>query len=153
MLFKNLGFTAYNEGWGLYAEQLGDELGMYDDYPPGKIGYLQSFLYRAARIVLDTGIHGKGWSREQAVAYMLDTVGMPRGAAENEIDRYVVWPGQACGYKIGHTEIDRLRSRAKTMLGPKFDLKGFHDVVLLGGAVPLTILEQVIDQWAASRRG
>jgi uncharacterized protein (DUF885 family) len=153
MLFKNIGFTAYGEGWGLYAEQLGDELGMYDDYPPGKIGYLQSFLYRAARIVLDTGIHAKGWSREQAVAYMLQTVGMPRGAAENEIDRYVVWPGQACGYKIGHTEIDRLRSRAKTILGPKFDLKGFHDVVLLGGAVPLTILEQVVDQWAASIRG
>ena len=132
MLFKNLGFTAYNEGWGLYAEQLGDELGMYDDYPAGKIGYLQSFLYRAARIVLDTGIHAKGWSREQAVTYMLETVGLPRGAAENEIDR--------------------LRSRAKTILGSRFDLKGFHDVVLLGGAVPLTVLEQVVDQWAAARR-
>jgi uncharacterized protein (DUF885 family) len=153
MLFKNMGFTAYGEGWGLYAEQLGDELGMYDDNPAGKIGYLQSFLYRAARIVLDTGIHAQGWSRETAVAYMLETVGLPQGAAENEIDRYVVWPGQACGYKIGHTEIDRLRSKAKTALGPRFDLKGFHDVVLLGGAVPLTILEQVVDAWTDSRRG
>lgn len=153
MLFKNMGFTAYGEGWGLYAEQLGDELGMYDDNPAGKIGYLQSFLYRAARIVLDTGIHAQGWSREKAVAYMLETVGLPQGAAENEIDRYVVWPGQACGYKIGHTEIDRLRSKAKTALGGRFDLKGFHDVVLLGGAVPLTILEQVVDAWTDSRRG
>ena len=152
MLFKNIGFTAYGEGWGLYAEQLGDELGMYDAYPAGRIGWLQSFLYRAARIVLDTGIHGKGWSREQAIAYMRDTVGLPMGAAENEIDRYVVWPGQACGYKIGHTEIDRLRTRAKSALGPKFDIKGFHDAVLLGGSLPLAVLERVVDQWTVSHR-
>ncbi len=153
MLFKNIGFTAYGEGWGLYAEQLGDELGMYDAYPAGKIGYLQSFLYRAARIVLDTGMHAQGWSREKAVAYMLDTVGLPKGAAENEIDRYVVWPGQACGYKVGHTEIDRLRTKARAALGPKFDLKGFHDVVLLGGSMPLAVLEQVVDEWTTSRQG
>jgi len=152
MLFKNIGFTAYGEGWGLYAEQLGDELGMYDAYPAGRIGWLQSFLYRAARIVLDTGIHGKGWGREQAIAYMRDTVGLPLGAAENEIDRYVVWPGQACGYKIGHTEIDRLRSKAKAALGPKFDIKGFHDAVLLGGSLPLAVLERVVDQWTVSQR-
>jgi len=152
MLFKNIGFTAYSEGWGLYAEQLGDELGMYEAYPAGRIGWLQSFLYRAARIVLDTGIHAKGWSREQAIAYMRETVGLPKGAAENEIDRYVVWPGQACGYKIGHTEIDRMRTKAKTALGAKFDIKGFHDAVLLGGGLPLAVLEQVVDDWARSRR-
>ena len=152
MLFKNIGFTAFGEGWGLYAEQLGDELGMYDAYPAGRIGWLQSFLYRAARIVLDTGIHGKGWSREQAIAYMRDTVGLPLGAAENEIDRYVVWPGQACGYKIGHTEIDRLRSKARAALGPKFDIKSFHDAVLLGGSMPLAVLERVVDEWVISRR-
>lgn len=153
LLLKTMGFTAYGEGWGLYAEQLGDELGMYDAYPAGKIGYLQSFLYRAARIVLDTGIHSQGWSREKAVAYMIETVGLPVGAAENEIDRYVVWPGQACGYKIGHTEFDRLRTKARTALGAKFDLKAFHDVVMLGGAMPLAVLERVVDDWTRRSLG
>ena len=125
---------------------------MYDAYPAGRIGWLQSFLYRAARIVLDTGIHGKGWSREQAITYMRETVGLPLGAAENEIDRYVVWPGQACGYKIGHTEIDRLRSKSRAALGPKFDIKGFHDAVLLGGSLPLAVLERVVNQWTVSQR-
>jgi uncharacterized protein (DUF885 family) len=152
LLFKSIGFTAFGEGWGLYAEQLGDELGMYDAYPAGRIGWLQSFLYRAARIVLDTGIHSKGWSREQAIAYMTDTVGMPKGAGENEIDRYVVWPGQACGYKIGHTEIDRLRTKAKGALGARFDIKGFHDTVLLGGSLPLEVLERVVDQWTVAQK-
>lgn len=152
MLFKNIGFTAFGEGWGLYAEQLGDELGLYEAYPAGRIGWLQSFLYRAARIVLDTGIHAKGWSREQAIAYMIGTVGLPRGAAENEIDRYVVWPGQACGYKIGHTEIHRLRDKAKAALGPKFDIKGFHDAVLLGGSLPLAVLERVVDEWVLAQK-
>ncbi|MDP3853226.1 DUF885 family protein [Phenylobacterium sp.] len=151
LLLKTMGFTAYGEGWGLYAEQLGDELGLYDAYPAGKIGYLQSFLYRAARIVLDTGMHSQGWSREKAVAYMIDTVGLPVGAAENEIDRYVVWPGQACGYKIGHTEIDRLRTKARTALGAKFDIAAFHDLVLLGGAMPLAVLERVVDDWTRQR--
>ena len=105
----------------------------------------------AARLVLDTGIHAKGWSREQAIAYMRETVGLPQGAAENEIDRYVVWPGQACGYKIGHTEIDRMRTKARTALGARFDIKGFHDAVLLGGGLPLAVLEQVVDDWAHAR--
>ncbi|MDP3748730.1 MAG: DUF885 family protein [Phenylobacterium sp.] len=153
LLLKTMGFTAYGEGWGLYAEQLGDELGMYDAYPAGRIGYLQSFLYRAARIVLDTGMHSQGWSREKAVTYMIETVGLPVGAAENEIDRYVVWPGQACGYKIGHTEFDRLRTKAHTALGAKFDLKAFHDLVLLGGAMPLAVLERVVDDWTRQRLG
>ncbi|HEY9233473.1 MULTISPECIES: DUF885 domain-containing protein [Phenylobacterium] len=151
LLFKNLGFTAYGEGWGLYGEQLGDELGMYDAYPAGRIGWLQSFLYRAARIVLDTGIHSKGWSRERAIAYMSENVGLPQGAGENEIDRYVVWPGQACGYKIGHTEIDRLRTKAKQALGARFDIKGFHDAVLLGGSLPLDVLERVVDEWTVAQ--
>lgn len=150
-LFKLLSFTAYGEGWGLYAEQLGDEMGLYDAYPEGRIGRIQSFLYRAARIVLDTGIHAKGWSREKAIAYMIDTVGLPRGAAENEIDRYCVWPGQACGYKIGHTEIDRMRTQAKAKLGGRFDLKSFNDTVLLAGPMPLAVLETVVDTWAKSR--
>ncbi|WP_309643443.1 DUF885 family protein [Phenylobacterium sp.] len=152
LLLKTMGFTAYGEGWGLYAEQLADELGMYDQDPGGKIGYLQSFLYRAARIVLDTGMHSQGWSREMAVAYMIDTVGLPAGAAANEIDRYVVWPGQACGYKIGHTEIDRLRTKARAALGLKFDLPAFHDLILLGGAMPLAVLERVVDDWVAQQR-
>lgn len=151
-LFKMLNFTAYGEGWGLYAEQLGDEMGLYDAYPEGRIGFLQSFLYRAARIVIDTGLHTKGWSREQAIAYKIDNVGLPPGAAENEIDRYCVWPGQACGYKIGHTEIERLRTIAKTTLAGRFDLKSFNDTVLLAGAMPLAVLERVVDDWTAARK-
>ncbi len=153
MLFKVLGFTAYGEGWGLYAEQLGDEMGLYEAYPEGRIGFLQSFLYRAARIVLDTGIHSKGWSREKATAYMIETVGLPPPAAENEIDRYCVWPGQACGYKIGHTEIDRLRSKARATLAGRFDLKSFNDTVLLAGPMPLAVLERIVGDWTAAKAG
>jgi uncharacterized protein (DUF885 family) len=151
MLFKLLGFNAYGEGWGLYAEQLADEIGMYRDYPLGRLGFLQSLLYRAARIVLDTGIHWHGWSRERAIAYFIETVGLAPDAARSEVDRYCVWPGQACGYKIGHNEFVRIRDKARAALGPRFDLKAFHDVVLLGGAVPLEVLERVVDEWAASQ--
>ena len=94
----------------------------------------------------------QGWSREKAIAYMLETVGLPKGAAENEIDRYVVWPGQACGYKIGHTEIDRLRSKSRAALGPKFDIKGFHDLLIASGSQPLSILERRVDDWIAARQ-
>ena len=151
LLHKSLGFNAYGEGWGLYAEQLADELGMYDDFPEGKLGYHQSFLYRAARIVIDTGIHALGWSREQAIRYMVETVGLAPGAAESEIERYCIWPGQACGYKIGHTEIDRLRASARQRTGDRFDLKSFHAAVLDGGAMPLDVLGRVVDQWAEAR--
>jgi len=151
MLHKSMGFNAYGEGWGLYAEQLADELGMYDAFPEGKLGYHQSFLYRAARIVIDTGIHALGWSRERAIAYMIDTVGLAPAAAESEIERYCVWPGQACGYKIGHTEIDRLRTATKAKTGDRFDIKGFHAAVLDGGAMPLDVLGRVVDQWAEAR--
>lgn len=150
LLLKSLGFNAYGEGWGLYAEQLAAELGLYDDFPEGMLGFHQSFLYRAARIVIDTGLHALGWSREQAIAYMIETVGLAPGAAESECERYCVWPGQACGYKIGHTEIDRMRTEARTRLGDRFDIKGFHSAVLDGGAMPLDVLQRVVDQWAAS---
>lgn len=153
LLLKSMGFNAYGEGWGLYAEQLADELGMYDAFPEGRLGYHQSFLYRAARIVIDTGIHALGWSREQAIRYMIDTVGLAPGAAESECERYCVWPGQACGYKIGHTEIDRLRTVARERTGDRFDIKSFHSAVLDGGAMPLEVLGRVVDQWAAARLG
>lgn len=151
LLHRNIGIPAYGEGWGLYAEQLADEIGMYRDFPQGRIGMLQSFLYRAARIVVDTGMHAKGWSRAQAIHYFAEHVGLNRIAAESEIDRYIVWPGQATSYKIGHNEIVRLREDARTRLGARFDLKGFHDAVLLGGDMPLEVLGTVVSDWIASR--
>ncbi|NEX91960.1 DUF885 family protein [Caulobacter sp. 17J65-9] len=151
LLHKTLGFNAYNEGWALYAEQLALESGMYEGFEVGKLGFLQSMLYRAVRIVLDTGMHAMGWSREKAIAYMVETVGLAPGAAESEVERYCVWPGQACGYKIGHIEMVRLREQAKAKLGARFDLKGFHDAVLLGGAMPLDVLGRVVDDWTATR--
>ncbi len=131
----------------LYAEQLADEIGMYRDFPLGRLGMLQSFLYRAVRIVVDTGMHWKDWSRERAVDYMEGAVGLARGAVESEIDRYCVWPGQACGYKIGHLEFVRLRAAAEAKLGERFDLHGFHDALLKGGAMPLEVLARVVDDW------
>ncbi len=149
MLNRTLPMNAYVEGWGLYAEQLADEIGMYQDFQLGRLGMLQSFIYRAVRIVVDTGMHWKGWSRERAADYMESTVGIARGAVENEIDRYCVWPGQACGYKIGHIEFVRLRKAAGERLGAAFDLRGFHDAVLSCGPVPLEVLEQVVANWPA----
>jgi uncharacterized protein (DUF885 family) len=147
-LMKVLGFNAYNEGWALYAEQLADELGAYDAEPLGRLGMLQASLFRACRIVVDTGIHWKGWSREKAIAYLIDNAGETPDDARREIERYCAWPGQACGYKIGHLEFLRLRDRAKARMGPRFDLKGFHDAVLLNGAMPLEVLGHVVDAWA-----
>jgi uncharacterized protein (DUF885 family) len=144
--------NAYGEGWALYAEQLADEIGMYRDFPLGRLGMMQSFLYRAVRIVVDTGMHWQGWSRERAMSYMSDTIGLAPGAVENEIDRYCVWPGQACGYKIGHLEFVRLRALAQAKLGPRFDIRDFHDTVLEGGAMPLEVLARVVDDWVATRK-
>ena len=138
---------------GLYSEQLADEIGMYRDFPQGRIGMLQAFLYRAARIVMDTGMHAKGWSREQTIRYFVDTVGLDERAATNEVERYVVWPGQACSYKIGHSEIVRLREQARARLGPRFDLKAFHDLVLLSGDMPLEVLAGMVDEWTGARQG
>jgi uncharacterized protein (DUF885 family) len=112
---------------------------------------LQAFLYRAARIVVDTGMHARGWSRERAIRYFIDQVGLDEIAATNEIERYVVWPGQACSYKIGHTEIVRLRERTRSQLGPRFDLKAFHDLVLLSGDMPLEVLGGMVDEWTRSQ--
>ena len=151
LLHRNIGIPAYGEGWGLYAEQLADEMGMYRDFPQGRIGMLQSFLYRAARIVVDTGMHAKGWSRDRAIRYFAENVGLAPAAAESEIDRYLVWPGQAASYKIGHNEFVRLREEARAKLGPRFDIKSFHDAVLLNGDMPLEILATVVRNWVQGR--
>jgi uncharacterized protein (DUF885 family) len=153
MLHRTLLMNAFIEGWALYAEQLADEIGMYRESPLGRLGMLQSFLYRAVRIVVDSGMHWKGWSREKAADYMAGTVGLARGAVESEIDRYCVWPGQACGYKIGHLEFVRLRAAAQARLGDRFDLRAFHDTVLKGGAMPLEVLARVVDDWSTGLAG
>ncbi len=134
-------FSGYSEGWALYAEQLADEMGMYEGDPLGQVGYLQSLLFRATRLVVDSGMHAKRWSRERATDYLIATTGIARGRSQGEIDRYTVWPGQACSYKIGHTVWTRLRAEAEKK--PGFTLKQFH-AVLLQGAMPLAILERVV---------
>jgi uncharacterized protein (DUF885 family) len=138
-----MSFAAYGEGWALYAEQLAAEMGVYDGDPLGEIGYLQSLQFRAVRLVVDTGLHFKRWSRAQATDYMVSQTGMPRARVQREIDRYCVWPGQACSYKIGHVEWVRLREEAKRRTGARFDLQTFHDV-LLQGPMPLVVLEQTL---------
>ena len=138
-----MGFAAYGEGWALYAEQLAAEMGVYDGDSLSEIGYLQSLQFRAVRLVVDTGLHFKRWSRAQAVDYMVSQTGMPRARVQREIDRYCIWPGQACSYKIGHVEWVRLREAAKARAGKRFDLKAFHDV-LLQGPMPLVVLEQTL---------
>lgn len=146
-------FSGYTEGWALYAEQLADEMGVYADDPLGRLGYLQSFMFRASRLVADSGLHHKRWSREQAVRYMVETLGDAESTLTTEVERYCVWPGQACSYKLGHTVWERTRDRAKAALGDRFDIKGFHDTALAAGAVPLDVLERMIDDWAAGQRG
>lgn len=143
------GFSAYSEGWALYAERVADELGVYEDDPFGKIGYLQSYLFRATRLVVDSGLHAKRWTREQAIRWMIDNAAEPEGSAVREIERYIVWPGQATAYKIGQTVIANLRAEAERRMGSRFDIKAFHDVVLLGGAMPLTVLERRVRAWMA----
>lgn len=148
LLLRTLFISAYGEGWALYAEQLADELGGYEDIE--KAGYLQSFLFRAARLVVDTGIHSKRWSREKATQYLVDTVGFPQGRSQREIDRYCVTPGQACSYKIGHNKWLELRQRAQSKLGDKFSLPWFHEI-LTEGLMPLELLERRVDQRIAER--
>ena len=137
------GFSAYGEGWGLYAEQLGDELGCYDADPLGRVGYLQSILFRAVRLVVDTGLHAKRWTRQQATDYMVEQTGRPRGGMQREVDRYCVWPGQACSYKVGHNEWNRLRDEARARQGERFDVRQFHEI-LRRGRMPLVVLERVV---------
>jgi uncharacterized protein (DUF885 family) len=142
-------YNAYAEGWALYAERLAAEIGMYRDDPLGDLGRLQSEIFRAVRLVVDTGIHAKGWSREQAIAYMLENTGMSDSEVTTEIERYMALPGQACAYKVGELKILELRERAKSAFGDKFSLKEFHNVVLENGALPLTVLEKEVDEWIA----
>ncbi|MEN5174938.1 DUF885 domain-containing protein [Brevundimonas diminuta] len=147
LLMKVMGFSAYSEGWGLYAEQLADEIGAYENDPFGQIGYLQSLMFRAARLVVDSGLHHKRWSREQGIRYMVDTLGDQESSIATEVERYCVWPGQASSYKVGHTTWVRLREDAKKRLGGRFDIKGFHDTGLNLGGVPLTVLERTMNAW------
>lgn len=151
MLLRLSPFGAYTEGWALYAEQLADELGVYEGNPLGQVGYLQSLLFRAARLVVDTGIHARRWSRARATDYLVGATGFARPRTQREIDRYCVAPGQACSYKVGHATWDRLRTGARQALGARFDLRQFHEI-LKKGALPLTILEQEVNRWVASQR-
>jgi len=148
-----LQFNAFSEGWALYAEQLGDELGAYDGDPVGRLGYLQSIAFRACRMVVDTGLHAKRWTREQAVQWFASTNGSSVAEVSGEVDRYCSWPGQACGYKVGHSEINRLRDRTKTALGRRYDFKAFNDTVVEGGGVPMTVLGRNIDAFIARQKG
>ena len=144
---RKLGFfSAYSEGWALYAEQLADELGAYKT-PLERAGYLQSFLFRAARLVVDTGIHTRRWTREQATDYLVKTTGFARPRSQREVERYCTQAGQACSYKVGHMAWTRARAKAQAILGPKFDVKRFHEV-LKDGAMPLTILERRVEERA-----
>ena len=147
-----LAFNAYSEGWALYAEQLADELGMYADDPAGRLGFLMGLSWRAVRLVVDTGIHALGWSREEALRQFIAATGLPRSNAESEIDRYCAWPGQACGYKVGQTEILTLRARAQTALGPRYDLRDFNQAVVDGGNVPLDVLATNVDRYIAATK-
>jgi uncharacterized protein (DUF885 family) len=145
-------FTAYTEGWALYAEQLAWEMG-FQQQPLDNLGRLQAELFRAVRLVVDTGIHAKRWTREQAIDYMANNTGMAMSDVVAEIERYIVMPGQATSYKVGMMKILALREKAKTALGDKFDLKDFHDVVLKNGAVPLAVLETLIDDYIEKTAG
>lgn len=142
-----LAFNAYSEGWALYAEQLVDELGVYDDFPVGRLGYLQSIAFRCCRLVVDSGMHAKRWTRQEGVDFFVQRNGSNPLEVASEVDRYCSWPGQACGYKVGHSTINRLRDRARAELGPKYDLKAFDDAVVLGGNVPMDVLSGNIDDY------
>jgi uncharacterized protein (DUF885 family) len=147
LIRQMLAFNAFSEGWALYAEQLADELGAYDSDHVARLGYLQSISFRACRLVVDTGLHAKAWTREQGVRYFVDVNGSNPEEVASEVDRYCSWPGQACGYKVGHSEINRQRDRAKAALGAKFDLRAFDDTVVLGGNVPLDVLAKNVDEY------
>lgn len=144
-----LSFNAFSEGWALYAEQLAGELGVYDNDPVGRLGYLQSIAFRACRLVVDTGLHAKRWTRQQAIEWFATTNGSSLEEVTSEVDRYCAWPGQACGYKVGHSEINRLRTKAQLALGAKFDFRQFNDTVVKGGGVPMTVLARNIDAFIA----
>ncbi|HEU5286295.1 MAG TPA: DUF885 domain-containing protein [Sphingomicrobium sp.] len=147
-----LSFGAYSEGWALYAQQLADEFGAYDNFPAGRLGYLQGIAFRACRLVVDTGLHAKRWSREQARRFFIDEIGSKLDEVVSEVDRYCSWPGQACGYKVGHSEINRQRERARAALGARFDIKAFNDAVVLGGNVPMDVLARNVGEYVRTAR-
>jgi uncharacterized protein (DUF885 family) len=146
-----LGFTAYTEGWGLYAEQLGKEVGFYQD-PVSDYGRLSSELFRAVRLVVDTGIHSKGWTRDQVVEFFRKSGAVDEPTIQTETDRYISWPAQALSYKLGQLKIRELRARAEKELGPNFDVRTFHDEILNGGALPLDLLELRTLKWIAQQK-
>jgi uncharacterized protein (DUF885 family) len=149
LIRQMLSFNAYSEGWALYGEQLADELGAYDGDPVGRLGYLQSLAFRACRMVVDTGLHAKRWTRQQGVDFFVNVNGSKPDEVASEVDRYCSWPGQACGYKLGHSRIVALRDQAKAALGEKYDLKAFDDAVVLGGNVPMDVLAKNVDDHIA----
>ncbi|MFM7785624.1 MAG: DUF885 domain-containing protein, partial [Gammaproteobacteria bacterium] len=152
LLRKMSPFTAFTEGWGLYAERIAaEDMKLYAEDPLGDLGRLNDEIFRAVRLVVDTGMHHKRWSREQAIEYMLAHTSNSEDDVVREIERYVVWPGQATAYKTGQLKIIALRQRAESALGERFDLRAFHELVQMNGAMPLDILERTVDEWIAAR--
>ena len=147
---RHVGYSAFVEGWALYSESLGEELGMYKD-PYSKFGQLSYEMWRAVRLVVDTGMHSKGWTREQAIQFFKDNTGKTDQDITVEVDRYIVWPGQALAYKLGQLKIRELRTEAEKQQGAKFDVRAFHDAVLENGAVPLKVLNARVEEWMAAR--
>lgn len=147
-----LAFNAYSEGWALYAQQIAAELGVYENDAAGRLGYLQSLGFRACRLVVDTGLHAKRWTRQQANEWFVENNGSNPDAVRGEIDRYCAWPGQACGYMVGLVEINRLREKAQKELGAKYDFRRFNDALVLGGAVPMTVLGRIVDKYIAREK-
>ena len=153
MLRKVLPFGAYAEGWALYAERVAKvDMGFYDDDPLGDLGRLQAEMFRAVRLVVDTGMHARRWSREQSIDYMIAKTGMTAAEVTREIERYVVWPGQATSYKVGQLALLRLRDEAQQALGSRFDLRSFHEVILMNGSMPLAVLEEVVREWIKAQQ-
>jgi uncharacterized protein (DUF885 family) len=147
---KGSDFLGYVEGWALYAERLAYELDFYAGDPYGNLGRLQGEAFRAARLVVDTGLHARQWTFDQAVDYMVEQTGMPQAAIQGEVARYAMWPGQALAYEVGFLKILELRQRAMDALGDRFDFREFHNVLLRDGAVPLEILERIVDKYIAA---
>ena len=144
-------YTAYTEGWGLYAERLGKDVGFYTD-PYSDYGRLEGDIWRAIRLVVDTGVHSEHWSRQQMVDYFHAHSAIDEASIQSEVDRYIAWPSQALGYKVGQLKFLELRAKAQQALGPKFDIRGFHDTILDSGALPLDVVEQRVNAWIASQQ-